>query len=99
MELNEKIILERTEAKINDLYIKTVLSEKTQTILHGLSMGYRPAEVVRFLKDRGYDITLNQVNVLKSRYKPIIKEARALFEDLTEMYHAQIEAEHKRGGK
>lgn len=95
-QLNEKIIMDLTEAKINKLYFESVLSETTRMMIQGLSMGYRPAEIVKYMVDQGRSVTLNQCNVVKFRYKHIIKEARKEFEDLVRIHKNQQKAN---GGK
>jgi len=101
LELNEKVIAEKVEAKINELYINKVLGETTIIGIQALSMGYRPIEVVRFLEQRGTSISYSQCNVLKHRYKDLIKEAKRLFDDLNFVYDNQIaqDIKNNRGKK
>ena len=46
MELNEKVIAEKVEAKINELYINKVLGETTIIVIQALSSGYRDWETL-----------------------------------------------------
>lgn len=98
MELNEKIIMETVENKINKLYIESVLSESTIAVIHGLSMGYRICEIVRYLNDQGIPLTANAANVIKFRYKGLINEAKKEFNDLVRIHNNQQKVKAKERG-